>query len=121
MKRILTTLGLALAFTGGARAAGFSPVAIDPSSFNHDVVIEAAAARSLNDVVNATMDGGTNKSGNTFYERGYDPLFPNTGLPVAGSTITTNSHTYGYNRYSFEGSCRKLVYQPLQLAHNPLR
>src|SRR2546430_11285265 len=94
MKRILTTLGLALAFTGGARAAGFSPVAIDPSSFNHDVVIEAAAARSLNDVVNATMDGGTNKSGNTFYERGYDPLFPNTGLPVAGSTITTNSHTY---------------------------
>src|SRR5262245_26773666 len=75
------------ALAGTARAA-FSPIALNPASFNHDPVVEASAPGSLNAAVNVTVDGGTNKNGNTFYERGYNPAAPTTGIPPAGSLVT---------------------------------
>jgi hypothetical protein len=45
------------------------------------------------------MDGGTNNAGYTFYEAGYNVNSPETGLPVAGSTVTSTSladHNYTF-------------------------
>src|SRR5690349_19491275 len=91
--RATVPLVLVLMFSSLARAA-FSPIAVNPSSFNHDVVVEAAAPAPLNVAVNATVDGGTNKNGNTFYERGYNPAAPATGLPPAGSFFTNALGTH---------------------------
>ena len=49
------------------------------------------------DGVNATMDGGTNKTGFTWFEQGAYPSDPTRGLPAAGSTFTSVSdanHSY---------------------------
>ena len=91
LKSALTqTLVLAavVAATQSVRAAGFSPIAINPSSYNQDPVVEATAPKSLNDTVTFTMDGGTNKNGATWYERGYNVASPATGVPTAGSFVT---------------------------------
>jgi hypothetical protein len=37
------------------------------------------------------MDGSTNNNANTWYEQGWNPLAPNSGLPPAGSTITSTN------------------------------
>jgi hypothetical protein len=97
-KSILTNalVVAALAATHTVRA-GFTPVAINPSSFNHDPVIEAAAPKSLNDAVTVTMDGGTNKTGATWYERGYNVSAPTTGVPTAGSFVTNNVNGHNYS------------------------
>jgi len=87
MKRIRVLSALALALAGTARA-DFTPIPLNTASFNHDVVVEAVAARSLSDAVTATLDQGTNKGGATLYERGYNPAAPTTGMPVAGSLVT---------------------------------
>jgi len=93
MKIRLLTLGVALGITAIARA-DYTPIAIDPSSFNHDPVIEAAAPKSIAEpvIVTHTADGGTNKTGNTWYEVGY--MTNSTGLPAHNSTFTTNNHTF---------------------------
>lgn len=88
MKTLLTTVGLAFV---SAAIADFAPIALSPSSFNHDVVVEAAAPRALNEGFNVTMDGGTNKNGNTWYERGYNTAAPTSGLPLAGSFVTNGT------------------------------
>lgn len=66
----------------------FSPV--DVTGFNADAIVEAGVARFPNpdySAVTASMDGGTNKNGNTWYERGYYRNMPTSGLPPAGSTL----------------------------------
>src|SRR5437660_12785206 len=70
IKSTLVTLGVALTLANFARGATFTPIPLNPSSFNADPVIEASAPRSLNDFVNVTPDAGTNKTGNTWYEIG---------------------------------------------------
>src|ERR1043166_5514176 len=72
MKTRFLTLGVVLGISAIARA-DYTPIAIDPSSFNQDPVIEAAAPKSLAEppIVTHTADGGTNKTGNTWYEIGY--------------------------------------------------
>jgi hypothetical protein len=65
--------------------AGFSPIPLTPDSFTHDVVIERTAPSPLVPVTTASMDTGTNNSGYSWYERGYNLDFITTGLPVAGS------------------------------------
>jgi hypothetical protein len=88
MKKILSISGLALLVAGTASAAGFTPIALNPASYNHDAVIEASAPKALCDAVTFTMDGGTNKTGATWYERGYNTGSPTTGIPTAGSRVT---------------------------------
>src|SRR5437588_6476673 len=94
IKSSLVTLGVALTLVTFARGAGFAPIPLDPNSFNQDVVIEKTAPLSLNEVVNCTTDQGTNKGGNVWFERGYDPQHSTSGLPPAGSSFTTNNHTW---------------------------
>src|ERR1051325_4781826 len=86
----LVSIGLALFCASVARAA-FSPIAV--SGYNHDVVVEAGAPGPLNDAVNATTDGGTNKNGNTFFEQGYYPGHTN-GIPAAGTVLSNANHKF---------------------------
>ncbi|HYG24758.1 MAG TPA: hypothetical protein VEH04_18460 [Verrucomicrobiae bacterium] len=73
----------------------FSPVTV--SGFNADGVVERSANRFTSPYyasTTATMDGGTNFSQsvnnlNTWYEAGYYRGRPDTGLPPAGSLITS--------------------------------
>jgi hypothetical protein len=89
----LLPLGLALACATVARA-DYYPIALTPASFNADVVVENTAGTNFNRYVTATMDGGTNNNGSTFYENGYNNVNqPWTGLPVHGSTFTAISNT----------------------------
>ncbi|HEX5220075.1 MAG TPA: autotransporter-associated beta strand repeat-containing protein [Verrucomicrobiae bacterium] len=51
------------------------------------------------DAVNATMDGGTNKGGHTWFEQGLYTADPTRGLPPAGTTIvsvTQPDHSYQF-------------------------
>src|SRR6185369_16886634 len=73
--------------------AGYTPILLDPASFNYDVVVEAAAPKALGDYITASQDAGTNKTGATWFERGYLGLQTNgipftNGLPPANSIVT---------------------------------
>ena len=85
----LLSIPLALAFAiGGATAAEFVPIPLTPGTFNFDMIVEKEAPPPIPAGVTATMDGGTNQTGNTWYEQGYNTAATSTGLPVAGSTFT---------------------------------
>ncbi len=75
----------------GSTGAAFSPIAV--TGFNEDIVVEAAAGKpgALAGVTTATMDSGTNNTASTYYEMGYVPQAPATGLPHAGSIFTNLS------------------------------
>jgi len=68
---------------------GISPIRV--SGYNADVVVEASATKPdvLSGATTASMDDGTANVGNTWYERGYYPPKPMTGLPPAGSEVTS--------------------------------
>src|ERR1041384_7383125 len=95
MKSKLLYLGLLAATV--ARAA-FDPIPILQSSYNADVVVERTTATlPLGRSTRATMDAGTNNTGNTWYEVGFNAAAPTTGLPAAGSTFTHQTfadHSY---------------------------
>jgi hypothetical protein len=80
------------ASTGGE----FLPVAI--TGFNADMVVEAtASAPAALNATSATMDGGAANTGYTWYEQGYQPIAPTTGLPSAGTTLTSvSANDHGY-------------------------
>ncbi|HEY4417732.1 MAG TPA: glycoside hydrolase family 76 protein, partial [Verrucomicrobiae bacterium] len=81
-------------------AAGFSPIALKPGSYNQDVVVERSApATPSSHYTTASMDNGTANTANSWYERGYNAAAPVTGLPVAGATVTNQSasdHIYTF-------------------------
>jgi hypothetical protein len=91
MKKRLIPLLLTV-LSAAAAQAGFSPIALDTSSFTADVVVEKDASPVLNQVTTASVDGGTNNTGNVWYEVGYNSAAPTTGLPAAGSTFTHEAH-----------------------------
>lgn len=95
MKRRLIQLALAFVAAGVARA-DFSPIALNPASFNNDPVVEIGAPIPINAAVTASVDAGTNKNGATLYERGYNLSNPTTGIPVAGSLVSNGAgdHTF---------------------------
>jgi predicted alpha-1,6-mannanase (GH76 family) len=75
----------AILAVSGLHGAACTPLAV--SGYNEDIIVEAGAGKpgSL-DVTTATMDGV-----NTWYELGYDPDAPATGLPHAGTIVTNLS------------------------------
>ncbi len=87
-----------MAISGSPAGGGdFAPVII--TGYNADIVVEASATKpqQLVGATTATMDGALANTGATWYEQGYNPLSPLTGLPPAGSTLTNASasdHTY---------------------------
>src|ERR1043165_6147870 len=86
----IITLSLAINCLNLARA-DFKPIALTPDSFNQDIVIEKEASPPLVPVTTATMDGGLANTDYTWFERGFKPDWPGTGLPVAGSRITSEA------------------------------
>src|ERR1041385_722865 len=85
-KKLLLLVASSIVASISAFAAGYSPVAITPGSYNADVVVEKTVP-SLGTNTTATVDGGTNNNGNTWYEVGYNTGAPTTGLPAAGTTL----------------------------------
>lgn len=81
---ILATVALSM-----SAVADFLPIPLTLDSFTHDVVIERTAPPPLVPVTTASMDTGTNNSGYSWYERGYNLDFITTGLPAAGSIYTS--------------------------------
>ncbi len=87
----------AIMAVSGFNGSTFVPFAI--TGYNEDIVVEAAAAKPgpLTGVTSATMDSGANNTGSTYYETGYVPQAPGTGLPHAGALVTNLSapdHVY---------------------------
>jgi len=96
-----------MAISGQAPSGGnFNPIAV--TGYNADIVVEAAAnpprSGDYTNYVTVTMDNGTNVAagGNTWYEQGLDPVHPATGLPQAGSLISSASLTN--NHYTMPAS-----------------
>jgi hypothetical protein len=93
-----------MAVSGNPGTGTFSPIAV--TGYNADLVVEAAAgpcnggnlaAAPITQYTTATMDAGTNNTGNTWYEQGYATGYPNTGLPAAGSIlVSTNLPDHSY-------------------------
>ena len=80
----------ALGLAGSAMAqVTFTPVALDPSSFNEDVVIENTATAPLKSAITATMDNGEGKGGDTWFEAGLPISKPNTGFPTGAGTVVS--------------------------------
>lgn len=87
--------------TGAAPAtpvAAFQPIAA--TGYNQNMVVSVAGGTAG---VTATIDGGTAKTGNTFYERGVNTGANNTGLPAAGTIFGSGSdanHVFTFQPYS---------------------
>jgi hypothetical protein len=70
----------------GSKGSGFSPIAI--TGYDKDAVVEATGALN-GQYTTVSMDGGTGNNGNSWYELGYDRAAVNTGIPNAGSTVSS--------------------------------
>jgi hypothetical protein len=77
------------AVSGSTAGAGpFAPAEI--SGYTRDFVVEAVAIKpGFLANTTATMDGGTANVRSTWYEQGYDPDAPQSGLPPAGSLMAS--------------------------------
>lgn len=87
----------AIMAVSGSTGSAFAPITV--SGYNEDIVVEAAAGKpgALSGVTTATMDSGAGNTGSTYYETGYVPQAPGTGLPHAGSLVTNQTapdHVY---------------------------
>ncbi|HWF18527.1 MAG TPA: hypothetical protein VG754_04640, partial [Verrucomicrobiae bacterium] len=80
----------AIMAVSGLNGASCTPLQV--TGYNEDIVVEASAGKpgALN-VTTATMDAGTANTANTWYELGYNPTVPTTGLPHPGTTLTNAS------------------------------
>jgi len=77
--------------------AQFAPIPLTPDSYNYDVVVEKEGPHPFTPATTASMDGGTNNAGATWYEIGYNLDAPDTGIPAAGSTFfseTAGDHSF---------------------------
>lgn len=96
----------ALALTLAAcRSADFLPIPLTPESYNQDVVVEKTASPPLVPVTTASMDGGLANTNFTWYERGYRPEWPTTGLPKAGTR--RDSEAAADHEYQFAPSYKE--------------
>src|SRR5258706_1452490 len=96
--------GLSVSADGGTT---WSPQSVS-SGFNFKPIIYLGVPVTASDSVlgkcNVTIDQGTNNSGNTFYEIGFNKAAPLTGIPIAGSTTNIGTHTYTMPS-SYAGNC----------------
>jgi hypothetical protein len=69
--------------------ADFQPIALTADSYNQDVVVERNAPAPVVPATTASMDKGLFDSGYSWFERGYFTDWPSTGLPEAGSILTS--------------------------------
>jgi hypothetical protein len=126
--------GRAAIFAVSGAKDGSSQVtnALAVTGFTYDVVVEADApattgigrdtgvtgAFALTNHTTITMDGGTNRTGSTWYERGYYSPLPTTGLPVAGGSLTSAWNRARYTMpASYVGNCATMLAQHLTSAN----
>ncbi len=83
----------------------FGPIAIT-GGYNQDMVVDnpATSAVPYGGQVSATMDAGTAKTGNTWYEVGTDTLFPNSGLPMGQTVTAASSNAQRIDRFTLAGA-----------------
>jgi len=77
--------------------AAFTPIPLQTSSYNADIVVESNSSPVLKCVTTATLDNGTNNTASTWYEVGYDTANPSFGLPAANSVVVARDNA----NYSF--------------------
>jgi autotransporter-associated beta strand protein len=78
---------------------GAAPIALTAASFNQDMVVEASATANgtlsgngaYNSFITATVDGGTARTNNTWYEKFGNNAAPTTGLPM-GTTFNAGTN-----------------------------
>jgi hypothetical protein len=95
-------------FQFNATNGTFLPIGLTPGSFTQDGVVSAGevaaatamGASNLSSAVTATMDGGTSKGGDTWYEIGANPNSLTTGLPASGTPFTVAGHTFQMQSYT---------------------
>lgn len=95
LKKTFLAAGLVLA--AGSATAQYSPIPLTQASYNQDIVVEHTAPHIPSQPTTASMDNGTNNTGDGWYEVGFDTAAPTTGVPVAGSTFASASfsnHSY---------------------------
>src|SRR5262249_43879201 len=73
---------------------------ISVSGFNQDVVVDS---NPLTSSITATMDGGTSKTGTTFYAVGYNAAAPTTGLPMGTALASAANANITYDLQSATG------------------
>ncbi|HEV2455451.1 MAG TPA: glycoside hydrolase family 76 protein [Verrucomicrobiae bacterium] len=81
----------AIMAVSGLNGGIYSPIVV--TGYNEQIVMAQNAGKPLplTGVTTATMDGGTNNTGSTYYETGYVPQAPETGLPIPSSLVTNVS------------------------------
>jgi hypothetical protein len=92
-----TNANRAAIFAVSGTTDGFTYTPIGVTGYNRDMIVEQSApvAGSLASRLSVTMDGGSpNISGNAWYEQGFNPNAPTTGLPAPGGTISDASRTF---------------------------
>ena len=96
--KMKTLCGLALGALASTQVeAQFTPIPLAAGSYTHDIVVEKAAPHPYVAASTASMDGGTNNTGSTWYEVGYNIDSPTTGIPEANTVVTSESaadHTF---------------------------
>ncbi len=81
----------AIMAVSGLSGSTYTPLSV--TGYNADIVVEAGAGSpgALTGATTATMDAATGNTSATWYEAGYVPTAPTSGLPHAGSIITNLS------------------------------
>jgi hypothetical protein len=101
MKTLIIPLAITLAVSPAIVRGDFNPIPLKASSFTHDIVVEKTAPPPyVSYSTTVTMDGGTNETGATWYEQGFNKGQPWTGLPPAGTTFTPTESSFA--NYTFK-------------------
>jgi hypothetical protein len=88
----------------------FSPISI--TGFNTDMVVEQAAHNGMNsrDFTSVTPSVGTNNGNLSFYEKGFNPIAANSGLPLANSVVSSTNQPDRQYRMAPSYSLPNVVY-----------
>ena len=110
LTQLLTSVGTVALLASTARA-DFTPISLAPGSLTRDIVVENTSFAPLSMATTATTDAGTNNTGNTWYQIGYNTNNLTTGLPNPGSTVTdTNGGNHNYTMASsYSANCVVVV------------
>jgi hypothetical protein len=98
---IITYISLAISCATIA-GAGFSPIPLTADSYNQDMVVERTAIHApVVPPLTTASETGPSNYGDAWYEQGFDTNYPDTGLPVHGSTITWSTGSQPDHSYTF--------------------
>src|SRR5689334_17061353 len=105
-RTVISWLAAALAVlaTSSSTRAQFQPLTLTPESLNFDIVVESGATHPFQPSTTASMDGGTNNTGYVWYQQGYNTNALDSGLPIAGSSITNDLADHVYTLSANYGS-----------------